>query len=146
MIRKTSETRALAGNIVNDYNDSQTSAYSTEYINDMNTYSTDETFTGKYWIDGKKIYTKTITVSRTSGTFYSITFDSNSNIDTIVDITGICRNGSLGWGFYRVNDDDQYRYYIGNYSKGNISISVGNNFPSPTHTAHITMLYTKITD
>lgn len=34
MIRKTSETIALAGNIVNEYNDSQTSAYSTEYINE----------------------------------------------------------------------------------------------------------------
>lgn len=27
-------------------------------INDINTYSTEETFTGKYWVDGKKIYKK----------------------------------------------------------------------------------------
>ena len=60
MIRKTSETRPLAGNIVNAYNDSQTSAYSTEYTNECNTYSNDETFTGKYWIDGKPIYRKVI--------------------------------------------------------------------------------------
>lgn len=33
MIRKTSETRALAGNIVNAYSESQNSAYSSEYIN-----------------------------------------------------------------------------------------------------------------
>ena len=65
MIRKTSETRPLAGNIVNAYNDSQTSAYSTEYTNECNTYSNDETFTGKYWIDGKPIYRKVIVEKNT---------------------------------------------------------------------------------
>ena len=29
-------------------------------LNKVNTYSTEETFTGKYWIDGKKIYRKVI--------------------------------------------------------------------------------------
>lgn len=33
MIRKTSETRALAGTIVNEYSNTQTNAYSTEYSN-----------------------------------------------------------------------------------------------------------------
>ena len=32
-IKKTSETRALAGNVVNTYNNSQTSAYSSQYSN-----------------------------------------------------------------------------------------------------------------
>lgn len=33
MIRKTSETRALAGTVVNTYSESQTSAYSCNYVN-----------------------------------------------------------------------------------------------------------------
>ena len=33
MIRKTSETRALAGNIVNAYSESQNSTYSCDYLN-----------------------------------------------------------------------------------------------------------------
>lgn len=73
MIRKISETRALAGHIVNEYNDSQTSAYSTEYINDMMDYSTSEVNTGKKWIDGKTIYRKVLEYSKPAN-------ESNSNI------------------------------------------------------------------
>ena len=35
MIRKTSETRPLSATVVNEYNDSQVNAYSTEYVNDI---------------------------------------------------------------------------------------------------------------
>ena len=78
MIRKTSETRALAGNIVNAYSTSQNSAYSCDYLNDCNTYSTSETFTGKYWVDGKPIYrsTYTGTTSSTGATTLNTSIDS----------------------------------------------------------------------
>lgn len=36
------------------------------YIDNVNSYSTEEHFTGRYWIDGKKIYGKTFTESGTN--------------------------------------------------------------------------------
>ena len=58
MIKKTSEARPLSAKVVNVNNNSQTDAYSCKYINQCNTYSTSETFTGKYWIGGEPIYRK----------------------------------------------------------------------------------------
>ena len=111
-------------------------------------YSTDEIDTGKKWIDGKHIYSKTIIVNRTSGSSlsYHITFDSTGNVNTIINVIGIAKKGNMAWPFYRVNDNDQYRYYIYNYSKGEIEVSTGSNYPGDTHTANITMYYTKTTD
>ena len=70
-IIKVSQTRALAGKTVNAFSNSTTDAYSCDYVNDRNTYSTSETFTGKYWIDGKPIYRKVVpfTLSSTTGSF-----------------------------------------------------------------------------
>lgn len=86
MIRKTSETRPLAGHIANDYDDSQNSAYATAYVNAMNTYFTDEVNTGKKWIDDKPIYRKVLsgTTPTTSG---SLLYSSNS-IENIIHSYG----------------------------------------------------------
>jgi hypothetical protein len=56
----------INGSVVDTFNvtDKITNAPSVnaveQYIKAQNTYSTEETFTGKYWIDGKKIYRKLI--------------------------------------------------------------------------------------
>lgn len=60
-------------------------------LKSYNTYSTSETWTGKYWIDGKKIYQRTV-----SGTFsVSVTnsivegsFNLQSGVDTLVLVHG----------------------------------------------------------
>lgn len=52
---------------VTSYTETNTKGYSCDYINDCNTYSTSETFTGKYWVDGSKIYRKTIHYTSTNG-------------------------------------------------------------------------------
>lgn len=55
------------------------------------TYSTTEQWTGKYWIDGKKIYQKTVTWSNLSAG--SISKSHNiSNIDSIVDYKIFAKN------------------------------------------------------
>lgn len=90
MIRKTSETRALAGNIVNAYSESQNSTYSCDYVNNMMSYSTNEINTGKIWIDGKPIYRKVFT--GTLGTTASN--DISFSIDTLIDEGGYVRYGA----------------------------------------------------
>lgn len=82
-IKKTSNTRALAGKVVNVASESTTDAYSCDYANDRNTYSTSETFTGKYWIDGKPIYRKVLSFTL-SNSVNAFTYKAHgiSNIGT----------------------------------------------------------------
>ena len=51
------------------------------------TYSTEEQWTGEYWIDGKKIYRKIIIDPSPSKTQHTIPI--NTTIDTLVDLRGI---------------------------------------------------------
>lgn len=75
--------------IKNASNNSQTDTYSCDYINDCNVYSTSETFTGKYWVDGKPIYRKIVVVDElpdnTAATYSSGITDS---VDKMLNITG----------------------------------------------------------
>ena len=82
-------------NLITDSNSSSSvKSYSCNYINSINTYSSSERFTGKTYVDGKGIYTKTIQTT-TYGTYtengYTFTWvssqDINANIDTMVDVT-----------------------------------------------------------
>ena len=50
-------------------------------------YSTEEQWTGEYWIDGKKIYRKIIIDPSPSKTQHTIPI--NTTIDTLVDLRGI---------------------------------------------------------
>ena len=51
-------------------------------------FSTEEQFTGEYWIDGKKIYTKTIV-------FSSVSLNQNIVVDTINNFAElVCIHGS----------------------------------------------------
>ena len=145
-IQKTSETRALAGNIVNEYNDSQTSAYSTEYINDLNTYSTTEQRIGT-WIDGKPIYRKTFTGS--NGGNSSITISSSiNNIGNIIDIkaivTDVDNNIAMKIGGYF----NQSNYAFVYYSKNNntIAIIIPDVYAYKSGTYSCVIEYTKTTD
>lgn len=72
---------------------SNTATYSCNYIDDCNTYNTTETFTGKYWNNGEKIYRKVVEGTLPSLQPGSGTVDGNvahgiSNLGTVVSITG----------------------------------------------------------
>lgn len=51
-------------------------------------YSTEETFTGKYWIDGKKIYRKVINTGELPNANGKTINHNISNIDNILNING----------------------------------------------------------
>lgn len=114
-IKKTSETRALAGNIVNAYSESQNSTYSCDYVNGCNTYSTTEVNTGKKWIDGKDIYRKVIVAPGTMTANNWVTMGSASNAETLVKGIMYLRDDDLNIGavwnevmMRIINNDVQY--------------------------------------
>ena len=71
--------------IVNEESNSTQKGYSAKYTNDRNTYSTNEVFTGKYWIDGKKIYRKVITITL-SNNFTQLISNVNSLTNYIIKV------------------------------------------------------------
>ena len=77
-IIKVSNNRPRTSQTINVESNSTTDAYSCDYSNKRNTYSTDETFTGKYWIDGKPIYRKVLQGG-------SVSASSVTNINTGVN-------------------------------------------------------------
>ena len=105
-IIKVSQTRALAGKTVNAFSNSTTDAYCCDYVNDCNTYSTDETFTGKYWIDGKPIYRKVITGTTPSTSTYGSTTVGISNLDTMTSILGVIDRSDGYRVFMPLNNSD----------------------------------------
>ena len=86
-IKKIAPVTPANGNIENSYGTSQTDTYSQEYINNLNTYSTDEIRIGT-WIDGKPLYRKVFSMQMpqvsTDGTFVtSQELITSLNADTI---------------------------------------------------------------
>ena len=63
-------------------------AYSCDYLNDCETYSTNEVKTNKVWIDGKPIYRVVIILTSFPDT--NIPIPNYSSIDKIVDYECIC--------------------------------------------------------
>lgn len=75
-------------------------------------YSTEETFTGKYWRDGKKIYRKIIELSKYQiGKLASINL-SNVNIKNVINLDGMVYDNTLEIPINFYNGDDMnYCYY-----------------------------------
>ena len=93
-IRKVSDTIPLVATVVSEYNTNQKNVYNTNYINNINKYSTSETFTGKYWEDNKPIYRRVIkgtTYSTGSISYYA---DIEFDLETLTHSEGyITRTG-----------------------------------------------------
>lgn len=108
-------------------------------------YSTEEQFTGEYWVDGKKIYCKTIKSS--------IIELKNGVLHEISDI-GTYRAVDYNHSFWMVSADMYYP--LSNYeasgafvtpkfiSATTVKIGVGVNWESSSNTVYITIRYTKI--
>lgn len=99
-IKKVSQVAGLVGGVSNTYNESTNDAYSCDYINDLNTYSTSEVNTGQTWIDGKPIYrtSKIIDNISTYNSFVSSGL-TISNIDNVISIKNTFRR-NLGTSNY----------------------------------------------
>lgn len=79
-IKKVSQTTSTQAQVVDGYSTSTTDSYSCNYVNSINTYSTDEIRIGT-WIDGKPIYRKVyIENNPTTGEWAYINTDNTYNI------------------------------------------------------------------
>ena len=107
-------------------------------------YSTEETFTGKYWIDGKKIYKKTITGITSTGT----KTHNISNFGEITDFYGhiIKSNGRQELIPRMVlSNPELYGIAVGDFSTTGFYIEFGSNYTN-VQKGVLTLEYTKTTD
>lgn len=112
-----------------------------DYLEETSKFSTtEEIFSGKYWIDGKPIYRKvwTIGASSTLNTDISISAPI-TNLDKIVDFRGMVYfdNYNVPWNFY--NWANTSYSYIAFYRNGNINYRIARAISS----ANFIIEYTK---
>lgn len=64
-------------------------------------YSTSETFTGKYWIDGKPIYRRVIETTISSNTSYKNinNIGISSTLDQIIELRAITESGASEYAY-----------------------------------------------
>ena len=139
---KISEVPTTA-EVQNTYSTSQDDTYSCDYINNKfaghENYSTSETLTGSYWIDGKPIYRKVINSGFLTLSTTPTNIDTHtSNIDKVIDINFMYRYTDNSW-FKNWNLKELLCRQNGNVV---ITTSESATFPE----TYITLEYTKTTD
>ena len=113
-------------------------------ISDMD-YSTSEQDTGCKWIDGKKIYKKTIDFGSLPNNSTKNVAHGINNLGDVIDIRGTAK---ASWGTYQLplvfSGSDVN--YITNVSVNATNISMSNSADRSGFTAYATLWYTKTTD
>lgn len=147
-ISKTGDNIQLEKNfdvpeVVNSNSDSTANAYSCDYVNKLNTYSTTEKRIGT-WYDGKPLYEKTIYISalpNASGTYYQHNV-SNPDVMFIKNAFWVQTSGATGT-IPMFNSSSEYTFTFINKSSG-IYIYAQANYSN--RSAYVTIQYTKTTD
>jgi len=109
-------------------------------------YSTEERWTGKYWTDGKKIYSKTFSVTASGD--YTL-----NNVDTVINFEATALNNNSYWrpcdGFLTTLGSNQINgttidvnYAANKFHIGYLGEGMGYTFTK----ANVTVYYTKTTD
>ena len=116
---------------------------------DTSHYSTNETFTGMYWIDGKKIYRKVFDLGTLTTNVDQTIAHNISNLNAIIDIRGIAfrasSNSSIDIPYaYNPNSGNPVQTISVEVHDTNIRVfcrNIGTNF-----TGFAILEYTKTTD
>ena len=113
-------------------------------VQSANSYSTEETATGGFWIDGKPIYGKIFSGTLTSGTSWIIQASLKSTIgaDYITEMKAIANanNGTVSNNYWSSNTD--YLKVLVDGS-GNLVLAKGSSYPALPFTYSILVEYTK---
>ena len=129
--------------INNTYSTANDEVYSCNYVNGINDYSTDEVFTGKYWIDGKPIYRKALVINNLPNNTYGSYAHSISNIDLIYIEKAFwsLSDGACGPIPQYFSSSEITNIYV---NKTTVNISTNVNY-SPRK-GYVVLEYTKTTD
>lgn len=97
-IKKMYQGTVPENKILDTYSTSATDTYSCNYVNGLETYSTDETRVGT-WIDRRPIYRKVIArnLSVTNGTYINL---SSLNVNELLKVKSINKKTSNDFTFY----------------------------------------------
>ena len=146
-IKKTSQYIEGGANLSNEYGTSNENGYTQQYINNLETYSTDGVRIG-IWKNGKPLYRKlietTIPTTSTDGTFaYNETSLGTTNEFTLIEWGYFVDIGSILPIPYFTNSGYSTKAFLldANTLRINNSNSSWNG-----KNASISILYTKITD
>ena len=118
-----------------------------KFLDTLN-YSTEEQYTGKHWIDGKKIYEKTFDCgSATSNKDLTVNV---SNAEYITSITGVGKTTSntfIALGYNNSgNVQHCYNLYVADITATTLRLSIILGSGVPTSSMYITIQYTKTTE
>lgn len=134
-------------NIKTDNGHQQLASLGGNVINgaEMQHYSTEERMVG-YWIDGKPIYRKVVSISLTAADF---TYDiSNLNVDIPINIRGYIVLNNNAHNSIPVNyASDNPNYGVGTwFTKTAIRFVIGSNYINLPYSGKVVLEYTKTTD
>lgn len=107
-------------------------------------YSNAEQFTGSYWIDGKKIYEKTINIGALPNNNVKTVSHGINQIDRFIDVAGVASSPSAALPIPNANPWSLGESIICYPTTGDIII--GSASDKSSYTGYITLRYTKTTD
>lgn len=110
-------------------------------------FSTDEQWTGEYWIDGKKIYTKTLVASIQdfiSGVNHGVSNIGSYRVFDLKNCFWIVSSSS----YYPIPTYESSNAFIMPYIFNNTTVllKVGTSWNSGKQSCYVTIRYTKTTD
>lgn len=143
-IKKTFQTTVPTGKVLNNYTESNVDTYSCNYVNGLETYSTDEVRIGT-WIDNKPIYRKVLTGTLSVGAGANDFTLSNASIK---NVDGIVKSRWGAW--FKLNSESKaesgYEVYMAiNDARNGFSVNCG-SFYTTSSEYEIIVEYTKTTD
>lgn len=119
-------------------------------IADPYNYSQAEKWTGKLWIDGKKVYRRvfTGTCSNTAGVRANVTLWASAPVDTIISVCGQVQysdNSGNGYNVLPFGSDGatENRYVYRQNGTSNINLAIMSQDASPARKYVVIMEYTK---
>lgn len=118
-----------------------------KFLDTLN-YSTEEQYTGKHWIDGKKIYEKTFDCgSATSNKDLTVNVSNAEYITSIAGIAKTTSNTFIALGYNNSgNVQHCYNLYVADITETTLRLAINLGSGVPTSSMYITIQYTKTTE
>lgn len=138
-IKKVSQTTSTQAQVVDGYSASTTDSYSCNYVNGMNTYSTDEIRIGT-WINSKPIYRKVINFGTLPNINVKYVNHNIENMETVINLYGIFNDSTYQIKIPAGGD------YNSNIQTTDTQIGIGTPQNLTSFSGYVIIEYTKTTD